>query len=116
MLRTSRLPPLPSRGVTSRFDRQVLTRRRGPRYRGPWRLPGPDFHRLADTELVARLHHHHPSRMWLTPELLGALRRSGFGGPPKVVGYAGRRCLVKTRTALMLKVRTQSSDRGRTGV
>jgi hypothetical protein len=72
MLRTSRLPPLHKRGVTSRFDGQVLTRRRGPRYRGPWRLPGPDFHRLADTELVARLHHHHPFRMWLTPELLGA--------------------------------------------
>jgi hypothetical protein len=78
MLRTSRLPPLPSRGVTSRFDGQVLTRRRGPRYRGPWRLPGPDFHRLADTELVARLHHHHPFRMWPTPELLGAPRSPGI--------------------------------------
>jgi hypothetical protein len=78
MLRTSRLPPLHKRGVTSRFDGQVLTRRRGPRYRGPWRLPGPDFHRLADTELVARLHHHHPFRMWPTPELLGAPGSPGF--------------------------------------
>jgi len=78
MLRTSRLPPLPLRGVTSRFDGQALTRRRGPRYQGPWRLPGPDFHRLADTELVARLHHHHPFQVRHTPEQLGAPGSPGF--------------------------------------
>ena len=34
-----------------RFDGGVLTRRREPRYRGPWRLPGPDSHRLATVSL-----------------------------------------------------------------
>jgi len=30
-----------------RFDARPLGRRRGLHYRGPWRLPGPDLHRLA---------------------------------------------------------------------
>ena len=39
------------RGVTPRFDGRDLSRRRGPRYPGPWRLPGPDLHRLAGLSL-----------------------------------------------------------------
>ena len=44
MLRTGQLcctPPRP----------RDLARGRGPRYRGPWRLPGPDSHRLAAVSL-----------------------------------------------------------------
>jgi hypothetical protein len=37
--------------LSLRFDDRPLNRRREPRYRGPWRLPGPDFHRLADKSL-----------------------------------------------------------------
>src|SRR5919106_2808685 len=44
MLRTGQLP-------SPRFDGRDLSRRREPCYRGPWRLPGPDFHRLADASL-----------------------------------------------------------------
>jgi len=40
MLRTGQLHRAPPRP-------RDLARRRGPRYRGPWRLPGPDSHRLA---------------------------------------------------------------------
>ncbi len=46
MLRTGQLPP-PLRGVVAPLRRRDLARRREPRYRGPWRLPGPDSHRLA---------------------------------------------------------------------
>ncbi len=34
-----------------RFDDRGLPRRREPRYRGPWRLPGPDLHRPAAMSL-----------------------------------------------------------------
>jgi hypothetical protein len=44
MLRTGQLRCAPPR-------RRDLARRRGPRYRGPWRLPGPDPHRLAAVSL-----------------------------------------------------------------
>jgi hypothetical protein len=44
MLRTGQLHRAPPR-------RRDLARRRGPRYRGPWRLPGPDSHRLAAVNL-----------------------------------------------------------------
>jgi hypothetical protein len=44
MLRTGQLHRAPPR-------RRGLARRRGPRYRGPWRLPGPDSHRLAAVSL-----------------------------------------------------------------
>src|SRR5215211_5319101 len=44
MLRTGQLHRAPPR-------RRDLARRRGPRYRGPWRLPGPDSHRLAAVSL-----------------------------------------------------------------
>jgi hypothetical protein len=38
-------------GVVAPLRRRALTRRREPRYQGPWRLPGPDFHRLAAPNL-----------------------------------------------------------------
>src|SRR5215218_4571548 len=44
MLRTGQSRRAPPR-------RRDLARRRGPRYRGPWRLPGPDSHRLAAVSL-----------------------------------------------------------------
>src|SRR4030095_3285076 len=44
MLRTGQLRRAPPRP-------RDLARRRGPRYRGPWRLPGPDSHRLAAVSL-----------------------------------------------------------------
>jgi hypothetical protein len=50
MLRTGQLPP-PRRDVVAPLRRRDLTRRREPRYRGPWRLPGPDSHRLAALSL-----------------------------------------------------------------
>src|SRR6266498_412718 len=58
--------------LSLRFDGQDLSRRREPRYRGPWRLPGPDLHRLAAVSLSlgVRLVHHLLSL--LAPELLGA--------------------------------------------
>jgi hypothetical protein len=45
MLRTGQLHRAPPRP-------RDLARRRGPRYRGPWRLPGPDSHRLAAVSLA----------------------------------------------------------------
>src|SRR5215218_6572389 len=44
MLRTGQLHRAPPRP-------RDLARRRGPRYRGPWRLPRPDTHRLAAVSL-----------------------------------------------------------------
>jgi hypothetical protein len=44
MLRTGQLHRAPPRP-------RDLARRQGPRYRGPWRLPGPDSHRLAAVSL-----------------------------------------------------------------
>jgi hypothetical protein len=44
MLRTGQLRRAPPRP-------RDLARHRGPRYRGPWRLPGPDSHRLAAVSL-----------------------------------------------------------------
>ena len=52
MLRTDQLPPpKPTRGVVAPLRPRPLDRRREPRYQGPWRLPGPDFHRLAALNL-----------------------------------------------------------------
>ena len=50
MLRTGQLPP-PQRDVVAPLRHRTLTRRREPRYRGPWHLPGPDSHRLAALSL-----------------------------------------------------------------
>jgi hypothetical protein len=51
MLRTGHSPPLPHEGRDTPLRRTGSLRRRGPRYPGPWRLPGPDLHRLADLSL-----------------------------------------------------------------
>jgi len=45
MLRTGQLSDIPLR-------REDLSSRRGANYRGPWRLLGPDLHRLADASLL----------------------------------------------------------------
>src|SRR6266571_5187757 len=50
MLRTGQLLT-PCRGFVAPLRRRALTRRREPCYRGPWRLPGPDSHRLAAVSL-----------------------------------------------------------------
>src|SRR4029453_9313569 len=65
MLRTGQLHRAPPR-------RRDLARRRGPRYRGPWRLPGPDSHRLAAVSLSLG-YVVVPSLRWSSaPELLDA--------------------------------------------
>ena len=51
MLRTGQLLAPLTGTLPLRFDRRDLSRRREPCYRGPWRLPGPDLHRLADDSL-----------------------------------------------------------------
>src|SRR6266704_984067 len=50
MLRTGQLLA-PIRDVVAPLRRRDLARRREPRYQGPWRLPGPDSHRLAAISL-----------------------------------------------------------------
>jgi hypothetical protein len=65
MLRTGQLRRAPPRP-------RDLARRRGPRYRGPWRLPGPDSHRLAAMSLSLG-YVVVPSFRWSSaPELLDA--------------------------------------------
>src|SRR5215218_10256701 len=61
MLRTGQLRRAPPRP-------RDLARRRGPRYRGPWRLPGPDSHRLAAVSLA----------LGYTSLLLSSLRRPSY--------------------------------------
>src|SRR5829696_86668 len=85
MLRTGQLHRAPPRP-------RALARRRECCYRGPWRLPGPDSHRLAAVSLslgyvVA------PSFRWSSaPELLDAhsagiaIRTSDAGDPEGHVG------------------------------
>ena len=51
--------------------RRPLDRRRGLRYQGPWRLPGPDFHRLAVVSLSLG-YVMGSSPLLMAPELLGA--------------------------------------------
>jgi hypothetical protein len=51
MLRTGQLLAPLTETLLLRFDRRDLSRRREPCYRGPWCLPGPDSHRLADDSL-----------------------------------------------------------------
>jgi len=55
MLRTGRsLPPM--RLSTLRFDARRFHPTPAVCYQAPWRLPGPDFHRLADASLRLRDH------------------------------------------------------------
>ena len=49
-----------------------LDRARGLRYRGPWRLPGPDLHRLAALSLSLGLRHDN-LLVVMAPKLLDAL-------------------------------------------
>jgi hypothetical protein len=51
MLRTGRLRT-PKEVIVAPLRRRPLDRRREPRYRGPWRLLGPDSHRLAALNLT----------------------------------------------------------------
>ena len=51
MLRTGQ-SPAPLRGGLPPPRRRDLAQRRECRYRGPWRLPGPDSHRLAAVSLA----------------------------------------------------------------
>jgi hypothetical protein len=64
-------------------------------YRATWQLPGPDFHRQADTSFstwVTQMHHL-PCRGWKVPTPTGRaklpLRRVGFS-PPTAAGFAQR--------------------------
>ena len=52
MLRAGRLLP-PKRLSTPRFNTSGFSLTSGACYRAPWRLPGPDFHRQADTSFNA---------------------------------------------------------------
>jgi hypothetical protein len=47
-----------------RFDPRPLNRNRELRYRGPWHLPGPDFHRLAAANLSSGYVMTSPSWSW----------------------------------------------------
>ena len=51
MLRTGQLLAPLTGTLPLRFDRRDLSRPREPCYGGPWRLPGPDLHRLAGDSL-----------------------------------------------------------------
>ena len=71
MLRTGRLPA-PHRGGLPPPRHRDLARRRECCYRGPWRLPGPDSHRLAAVSLSLG-YVVVPSFRWSSaPELLDA--------------------------------------------
>src|SRR5215211_1301076 len=71
MLRTGQLRRAPPRP-------RDLARRRGPRYRGPWRLPGPDSHRLAAVSLSLG-YVVVPSFRWSSaPELAGRTFRRNY--------------------------------------
>src|SRR5215212_12185225 len=71
MLRTGRLPA-PHGGGLPPLRPRDLARRRECCYRGPWRLPGPDSHRLAAVSLSLG-YVVVPSFRWSSaPELLDA--------------------------------------------
>jgi hypothetical protein len=67
MLRTGQLPA-PLRGGLPPPRRRDLAQRRECRYPGPWRLPGPDSHRLAAVSLA----------LGYTSLLLSSLRRPSY--------------------------------------
>jgi len=70
MLRTGQLLAPLTGALSLRFDQRDLSRRREPCYRGPWRLPGPDSHRLAALSLSLGYVIEPP--YCLAPELLDA--------------------------------------------
>ena len=66
--------PLPGASLL-RFDDRGLPRRREPRYRGPWRLPGPDLHRPAAMSLRSVSATPTTSSRLFASELLDARKR-----------------------------------------
>ncbi len=75
MLRAGR--SLPAKGLsTLRFNAGRFPPTLAACYRASWQLPGPDFHRLADTDL--RVDHLNETTSWSSPcaTLLGT-RNSG---------------------------------------
>jgi hypothetical protein len=79
MLRTGQLPA-PLRGGLPPPQRRDLAQRRECCYRGPWRLPGPDSHRLAAVSLALG-YTLVPPFVTPAPELLDA---HSAGIPPKM--------------------------------
>jgi hypothetical protein len=79
MLRTGQLPA-PLRGGLPPPRRRDLAQRRECCYRGPWRLPGPDSHRLAAVSLALG-YTLLPPFVTPAPELLDA---HSAGIPPKM--------------------------------
>lgn len=72
MLRTGRSPPLPNEGRDTALTTRISPSRRGPRYQGPWHLPGPDFQRLADLSFSLGLYlSHHLTSTLQAPEQPG---------------------------------------------
>jgi hypothetical protein len=71
MLRTGRLRH-PQGMFVAPLRHQPLDRCREPRYRGPWRLPGPDLHRLAALSLTPGYITPHSFPSTVTPGLLDA--------------------------------------------
>src|SRR5919204_693009 len=103
MLRTGQ-SPAPSQGGLPPLRPRALTRRRECCYRGPWRLPGPDSHRLAAVSLslgyVAVL---------LLSVVLGARatgrtfrRNHALGGGGALVSRAARTRFMKQGIRLLL--------------
>src|SRR6266508_6041418 len=89
--------PLP--GTSSlRFDGRDLSCRREPRYRGPWRLPGPDSHRLAALSLSLGYvmgipldtHGARAAGRTLRPEEVGGAAKASGAAVPRG-GFAARR-------------------------
>jgi hypothetical protein len=79
MLRTGQLPA-PLRGGLPPPQRRDLAQRRECCYRGPWRLPGPDSHRLAAVSLSLGYVVVPSFRCSSAPELLAA-HSSGITQP-----------------------------------
>jgi hypothetical protein len=85
MLRTGQLFDFPLR-------REDLSSRRGVNYRGPWRLLGPDLHRLANASLSLGLLDHH-LLFTSTPEQSGRTRVHKLSSvmlPPQSIRAAAR--------------------------
>ena len=89
MLRTGQ-SPAPPRGGLPPLRPRALTRRRECCYRGPWRLPGPDSHRLAAVSLRSA-----------TPSTSLLSRRPSYWThiPPRITAHTlgGKRVLLHSR-------------------
>src|SRR5215216_7328024 len=89
MLRTGRLPAPHGGGLPPPRPRG-LARRRECCYRGPWRLPGPDSHRLAAVSLSLGYVVVSSFRCSSAPELLDA-HSGGITLPPRISSDANTR-------------------------